>query len=158
MREQLREQLYSVACSSAKRSRQREPDSTQRCKKQQIWKISRMIFSHVLPFSIPTIGTDIGSYQWKNDPVFVLLFVLLSVLLSQWYQCSARVGFGRLRSEKWRKNIFHFSREVQSEIKMFFSRSASEKKRLEIEIENFCEFKKDRFWSIGKGALPSTKG
>ena len=90
--------------------------------------------------------------------------------LGQW---PVKVGFGQPRSEKWRKKCHSL-----------FSRSASEKKLLEIEIvkwkwnendwksrsrsesemkkrevkflEDFREFKKDRCWSIGKAALPST--
>ena len=53
------------------------------------------------------------------------------------YQCPARVGFGQSRSEQWRKNIFQFYREVQSEMKILFSRSASEFFLLEIEIEKW---------------------
>ena len=90
-------------------------------------------------------------------------------------QSPARVGFGQSRSEKWRKNAIHSFREVQVKKKWLEieiekwkwnendwksrSRSESEMKKLrdrdrEVKfLENFREFKKDRFWSIGKGAF-----
>ena len=90
-------------------------------------------------------------------------------------QCPARVGFGQSRSERWRKNAIHSFREVQVKKKWLEieiekwkwnendwksrSRSESEMKKLrdrdrEVKfLENFREFKKDRFWSIGKGAF-----
>ena len=93
---------------------------------------------------------------------------------------SSESGFWTIEKWKVKKNIFHFSQEMQSEIKMPFTllRSPSERKitgnwdrevkvkwkklrdrvREVIFLENFRKFKKDRFWSMGKGALPSTNG
>ena len=90
-------------------------------------------------------------------------------------QCPARMGFGQSRSEKWRKKVIRPFREVQVKKKWLEieiekwkwnendwksrSRSESEMKKLrdrdrEVKfLENFREFKKDRFWSIRKGAF-----
>ena len=116
---------------------------------------------------ISSVGSDIFSSVRSSSGYHGLLHIT--------HQCPARVGFGQSRSEKWRKNVIHSFREVQVKKKWLEieiekwkwnendwksrSRSESEMKKLrdrdrEVKfLENFREFKKDRFWSIGKGAF-----
>ena len=109
----------------------------------------------------------IANVQYKDQ-----IFLIIIGDLSKWINDPCSSGFWTIEKWKVKKNIFHFSREVQSEMKMPFTlfEKCKWKKWLEIEIKKWKwnenalrsrseisrEFKKDRFWSIGKGTLPST--